>query len=79
MDKRIERYIRFHWLDGTVNEGPGWGCTPRERAADAMKHLGYGGGSIWALDYWKELPGPTSDFRIASHHWKRLTPPQRRA
>lgn len=39
--------FRFHWLDKTVTEGPG------RDAADALNRLGYGRGSIRALDYWE--------------------------
>jgi hypothetical protein len=36
---------RFHWLDGSVDEGYG------RNVADAFTRLGYGAGALAALDY----------------------------
>ena len=44
----LKRY-RFHWLDGTTNEGEGH--TP----AEALTLLGFGGGAVRALDYYETL------------------------
>ena len=46
---------RFHWLDGTVNEGEG------TSVSDAFTHLGFGGGAIRALDYHEEIKGAPID------------------
>ena len=40
---------RFHWQDGTVDEGAGHTC------ADALTRLGYGAGAVAALDYWEKI------------------------
>lgn len=42
---------RFHWRDGTRNEGYG------TDAADAFTKLGFGQGAVPALDYWEALVG----------------------
>lgn len=41
--------FRFHWRDGSTNEGPG------TDAADALNRLGFGAGALPALDYWEAL------------------------
>jgi len=48
-----EKYkVTLHWRDGKVDEGEGWGTTREAAAANAMNSMGYGGGSVAALDYW---------------------------
>lgn len=39
---------RFHWRDGTANEGAGLD------ASDALNKLGFGIGALAALDWWEE-------------------------
>jgi hypothetical protein len=40
---------RFHWLDGTKDEGPGGSMS------DAFTRLGFGAGALPALDYYEEV------------------------
>lgn len=44
--------VTFHWRDGLIEQGEGWGDTREAAATDAMNHMGYGGGALGALDYW---------------------------
>jgi len=44
----MKRY-RFHWRDGKIDEGEGFGV------ADAFTRLGYGYGALRALDYYEEI------------------------
>jgi hypothetical protein len=46
----MNRY-RFHWRDGTTNEGEG------RDAADALNRLGFGRGAVAALDYYERVDG----------------------
>ena len=46
------RRFRFHWLDGTTDEGSG------ETPEAALSALGYGAGALPALDYWAEIDTP---------------------
>jgi len=41
--------FEFHWLDGKIEIGEG------TSVSDAFSRLGYGGGAIAALDYFKEI------------------------
>lgn len=41
--------FKFIWKDGKEETAQGI------NAADAFRRLGYGGGALAALDYWKEL------------------------
>lgn len=43
------KMFQFYWLDGKMDEAKG------ETVDEALTSLGYGGGSIAALDYWKEI------------------------
>lgn len=45
---------RFHWLDGSKNEGFG------RDAADALNALGFGRGALRALDFWEKVEGDTT-------------------
>ena len=49
MKKRQQKTYRFHWKDGSKNEGKG------NNPADALNHLGFGRGALPALDYWEEV------------------------
>ena len=44
-----DRLYRFHWLDGSKNEGYG------RDADDAFTRLGFGGGAARALDYYETV------------------------
>lgn len=50
-----EAMMEFHWLDGKIDRGLGRGDTREQRAADALDRMGYGGGALRALDYWKQI------------------------
>ena len=43
---------RFHWFDGSKNEGYGLD------AADALNKMGFAHGALRALDYWEKMPLP---------------------
>lgn len=47
-----EKLFRFHWRDGSVNEGPG------VDEGDAARRLGFGAGALAALDYWEAVADP---------------------
>ena len=47
-ESEVIRY-RFYWKTGETDEGEG--TSP----ADALTHLGYGGGAVRALDYYKDI------------------------
>ena len=48
-----EATVKFHWHDGTIEEGVGRGEDRWQIALDALRKLGYGGGVMAALDYWE--------------------------
>lgn len=52
--------FRFHWLDGSKNEGRG------RNAADALRKLGFGHGATRALDYWEQVRQDESVFSAAT-------------
>jgi len=45
----MKKYYRFYWLDGKEDDGIG------ETVSEAFTYLGYGGGTVQALDYYKEI------------------------
>jgi hypothetical protein len=45
----MTKKYRFHWKDGDFVDG--MGTTPEE----ALRDLGFGQGSVGALDYWEIL------------------------
>lgn len=57
-DRATDTVFRFHWRDGTVNEGPG------RDVADAFTRLGFGRGASAALDYYERIePAPAPDSK----------------
>lgn len=48
-------FFQFFWLDGTTEIGNG------DSVADAFAHLGYGGGAINALDFYREVESADAD------------------
>jgi len=53
---------RFHWRDGSVNEGPG------ETVEEAFTALGFGAGAVGALDYHEEVVAPSEESATEQEH-----------